>query len=288
MPKALINGVSLYYEVYGRGFPLVWIHEFAGDLRSWRYQADFFARDYQVVLYNARGYQPSDVPTDSHLYSQEQAAEDLSGLLQHLGIAEAHIGGHSMGGGVALQYSFTHPQRTRSLILAGIGTGSTDPVQFRLRCQEFAERLEVEGIESLRDYTRGPQRVQLQRKCPDVWQEFADQFMRLSPIGLAMTLRGVQGRRSSVFELETKLKALEMPALILTGDEDDPCLEPSLFLKRCMRRSGLAVFPQTGHTLPLEEPARFNRIVLEFLKAVEGNRWAEREAGIASSTLASS
>jgi len=288
MAKALINGVSLYYEVHGKGFPLVLLHEFAGDFRSWRYQTDFFANEYQVVLYNARGYPPSEVPVDPLPYNQEQAAEDLSGLLQHLGIAEAHLGAHSMGGGVALQFGFMHPERTRSLILAGTGTGSTDPAPFRRRCQELAQRLETEGIESLRDYPRGPQRVQLLRKSPAVWNEFADQFMRLSPLGLAMTLRTIQGSRPSVFAWEEKLRALETPTLILVGDEDDPCLEPSLFLKRCIRRSGLVVFPQTGHTLPLEEPKRFNQAVLEFLKAVESNRWAEREPGIASSTLVSS
>ena len=288
MAKALINGVSLYYEVHGKGFPFVLLHEFAGDFRSWRYQTDFFAKEYQVVLYNARGYPPSEIPVDPLPYNQEQAAEDLSGLLQHLGIAEAHLGGHSMGGGVALQFSFTHPERIRSLILAGVGTGSTDPAPFRRRCQEIAQRLETEGIESLRDYPRGPQRVQLLRKSPAVWNQFADQFMQFSPLGLAMTLRSIQGSRPSVFEWEEKLRALETPTLILVGDEDDPCLEPSLFLKRCIRRSGLVVFPQTGHTLLLEEPQRFNQTVLEFLKAVESNRWAEREPGIASSALVSS
>ena len=84
-----------------------------------------------------------------------------------------------MGGSVALEFSITHPQSTRSLILAGVGTGSTDPIPFRRKCEEFAARLEREGIESLRDYPRGPQRVQLLRKRPGVWQEFADQFMHL-------------------------------------------------------------------------------------------------------------
>jgi pimeloyl-ACP methyl ester carboxylesterase len=288
MPKAVINGASLYYEIHGSGDPLVFVHEFAGDLRSWRDQADFFARQYQVVLYNARGYPPSDVPTDSRSWSQEQAAEDLGGLLQHLGISRAHIAGHSMGGPVALQFSFTHPGSVCSLILAGVGTGSAEPGLFRRRCQEIAAELEAKGMEALKDYLRGPQRVQLLRKCPAVWQDFADQFMALSPGGLAVTLRAMQGSRPSIFELEAQLRAIDTPALIVVGDEDDPCLEPSLFLKRCIRRSGLVVFPQTGHTLPLEEPERFNREVFEFLKAVEGNCWQEREQGIASGSLVSS
>lgn len=288
MPKAMVNGASLYYEIHGSGDPLVFVHEFAGDLRYWRGQADFFARQYQVVLYNARGYPPSEIPSDSRSYSQQQAAEDLGGLLQHLGISRAHIAGHSMGGPVALQFNFTHPERVCSLILAAVGTGSTEPGPFRRRCQEIAAELEANGMEALKDYLRGPERVQLLRKRPAVWQEFADQFMALSPGGLAVTLRAIQASRPSIFELEAQLRAIETPALIVVGDEDDPCLEPSLFLKRCLRRSGLVVFPKTGHTLPLEEPERFNQEVLDFLKAVEANCWEEREQGIPSSSLVSS
>ena len=288
MPEAVINGASLYYEIHGSGDPLVLVHEFAGDLRSWRDQADFFAHHYQMVFYNARGYPPSDAPADWRLYSQQQAAEDLGGLLRHLGIPRAHIAGHSMGGPVALQFSFTHPESVSSLILAGVGTGSTEPGPFRRRSHAVAAELEAKGMEALKDYLRGPQRVQLLRKRPAVWQEFADQFMALSPAGLAVTLRAIQGSRPSLFELEPQLRAVQIPALILVGDEDDPCLEPSLFLKRCLRRSGLVVFPQTGHSLPLEEPERFNRETFEFLQAVESHCWQERQRGMASSSLVSS
>ncbi|MBI4479145.1 MAG: alpha/beta hydrolase [Acidobacteria bacterium] len=288
MPKAVINGASLYYEIHGSGSPLVLVHEFAGDLRYWRGAADFFARQYQVVLYNARGYPPSDVPADWRSYSQQQASEDLGGLLQQLGISRAHLVGHSMGGPVALQFCFTHPERVRSLILAGVGTGSVEPGLFRSRCQQIATELEAIGMEALKDYLRGPERVQLLRKRPAVWQEFADQFMGLSPGGLAVTLRSIQGSRPSIFEWEEQVRAIQAPAFIVVGDEDDPCLDPSLFLKRCLRRSGLVVFPKTGHTLPLEEPDRFHREVLEFLKAVDGNCWEERQQGIPSSSLVAS
>ena len=287
MPQAVINGASIYYEISGSGDPLVLVHEFAGDLRSWKNQASFFAPSRQVIRYNARGYPPSEVPSDARHYSQEQAADDLASLLKHLGIAQAHIAGHSMGGTVALQFGLTHPQSTRSLILVGVGTGSADPIPFRRRCEEIAADLEARGMESLRDYVRGPQRVQFMRKNPAAWKEFADQFWKLPPAGLAMTLRAIQGRRPSVFEFETKLKELAAPTLIVVGDEDDPCLEPSLFLKRCIRKSGLIVFPQTGHTVPLEEPERLNQEVAAFLKAVESHQWAEREEGVAASTLLS-
>ncbi len=279
MPKALINGVNLYYEVHGEGFPLIWSHEFAGDLRSWETQVRFFTRRYQVVVYNARGYPPSDVPTDLDSYSQEHSVEDLRGLLQHLGIERAHIGGLSMGGSTALNFGLTYPHMARSLIVAGTGTGSTDPELFRKRLDEFARCFETQGMAGMADYTRGPQRVQLLRKDPKGWREFADCFSQHSGVGSALTFRGIQGRRPPIFDLGEKLRALDVPTLILVGDEDDPCIEPSFFMKRCISRSGLVVFPQAGHTINLEDPDLFNRTVLDFLTAVEMGKWAKRDPG---------
>ena len=189
MPKALINGVNLYYEVHGEGYPLVWCHEFAGDYRSWETQVRFFTRRYQVVTYNARGYPPSDVPSDLDAYSQEQAVEDLDGLLRHLGIEQAHIGGLSMGGNVALNFGLTYPQKAKTLIVAGTGTGSTDPDAFRKRAGEFADQMEAGGMQAMAGYTGGPARVQLLRKDPRGWKEFADQFFEHSPLGSALTFR---------------------------------------------------------------------------------------------------
>ena len=285
MPKALINGVNLYYEVHGDGFPLVWSHEFAGDYRSWEAQVRFFSRRYRVITYSARGYPPSDVPVDPDAYSQETAVEDLRGLLAHLGVQRAHVGGLSMGGNVALNFGLTHPTMASSLIVAGTGAGSTDPASFRQRVNESARRMEAEGMAGMSDYTRGPARVQLQRKDPQGWQEFVDQFLQHSNVGSALTFRGVQGRRPPIFDLEPRLRSLDVPTLIMFGDEDDACIEPGVFMKRCIAKSGLVVFPQAGHAINLEEPDLFNRAVLDFLTAAEAGKWAERDAGLASGSL---
>lgn len=98
MPKARVNGVNLFYEEVGRGTPLLFVHEFAGDYRSWRPQVEFFARRYRTITFNARGYPPSDVPEESSAYSQQHAVDDMKGLLDHLAIGKAHICGLSMGG----------------------------------------------------------------------------------------------------------------------------------------------------------------------------------------------
>ncbi len=278
MPEALINGVKLYYEVTGQGFPLVWCHEFAGGHESWEPQVRFFSRRYQVITYNARGYPPSEVPSDPGAYSQEQSIADLHGLLRHLGIQQAYIGGLSMGGNVALNFGLTHPEMARALIVAATGSGSTNPEQFQQDGMEMARRLESDGMEAVAEvYAQGPTRVQLLRKDPRGWEEFKRGLVSHSGTGSAHVFRGVILRRRTIFALEESLQALDVPTLIMTGDEDEPCIEPAVFMKRHIPRSGLVVFPQSGHAINLEEPDLFNRAVLDFLTAVEADRWATRD-----------
>ncbi len=278
MPTASISGVKLYYEVAGRGVPLVWAHEFGGDHESWDPQARFFSRGYQVITYNARGYPPSDVPKDPAAYSQEQAVEDLRGLLNHLGIEQAYIGGLSMGGTTTLSFGIAYPEMAKGLIVAGAGTGSTDPQRLASEAQEFAARIEGEGMEVWgASYAEGPTRVQFRRKDPKGWELFRRGVMGHSAVGSALTFRGVQARRPSIFALEPALRKLQVPTLIVVGDEDDPCVEPAIFMKRHIPKSGLVVVPQTGHTVNLEEPDLFNSVVLDFILAVEADRWGERE-----------
>lgn len=275
-----MNGVDLYYEVAGEGFPLVWSHELGGASESWDAQVRFFSRYYQVITYNDRGYPPSGVPTDPSAYSQEQSVEDLYRLLQHLGMKQAYVGGLSMGGGLALSFGLAYPDMAKGLIVAGAGTGATDPKRFSKECNAFADRLDNEGIEGwARDYADGPTRRQLKRKDPKGWERFRDGLLAHSALGTALTLRGVQGKRTSILALEQELLQLQVPTLIVVGDEDDPCLEPALFMKRRIPRSGIVVLPQSGHTVNLEEPELFNKAVLDFLVAIEDNRWQGRDEG---------
>ena len=285
MPFAQVNGLRLYYEEHGSGFPLVWSHEFAGDYRSWKPQAQFFSRRYRVIAYNARGYPPSDVPQSLDDYTQEAAVEDLRGLLEFLGIERAHIGGLSMGGNVALNFGLTHPEMAESLIVAGTGSGSTDPEGFRRNVTRRSEMMRAGGMEAMGDYSNSPTRVQLLRKDPLGYEEFRQGFLEHSALGSALTFAGVQGRRPPIFDLEDKMRALDVPTLIMTGDEDEPCIEPSVFMKRCIPRSGLVVMPQAGHAINLEDPDSFNRAVLDFLTAVEQGAWATREWGDESGSL---
>src|SRR6201997_760291 len=227
------DGVRLYYEETGSGTPVVFVHEFADDCRGFEPQIRYFARRYRCIAYNARGYPPSDVPHEPERYSQGHARDDIRSVLDALGIDKAHIVGLSMGGFATLHFGFTYPERARSLVVAGCGYGAEPGKreQFAAEAEAVADAFEHQPAEAAKSYALGPTRVQFQNKDPRGWQEFADQFSEQSTEVSARTLRGVQARRPSLYELVDKMQAMTTPTLVITGDEDWPFLEPALLMK---------------------------------------------------------
>src|ERR1044071_8308195 len=245
------DGVKLYYEETGKGIPIVFIHEFAGDVRSWEQQVRHFSKYYRCITFNARGYPPSDVPKDQEKYSQERARDDIRAVLDALKIDKAHIVGLSMGGFAALHFGFTYPERARSLVVGGCGYGASPDkrAQFAEETEAAARRFEEIGMSKAAiGYASAPSRVQFQNKDPRGWKEFADQLAGNSTQGSALTMRGGQKRRPSLFDLVEQMKTITAPTLIITGDEDWPCLEPALLMKRTISTAGLVVLPNSGHT----------------------------------------
>jgi pimeloyl-ACP methyl ester carboxylesterase len=270
----LSGGIELFYEVSGAGPPLVFSHEFGGDYRSWTPQVRFFDRWYRCVTYNHRGFPPSSVPTDLDAYTQDLLVDDLLGLLDHLELEQAHLVGLSMGGNVVLNLALRRPERCRSIVVAGTGSGSTNRDQWLRDTERNAELLLTRGMQAFIDsYAFGSTRLPLRRKDPHGWQEFLQQFAEHSALGSGLTQRGVLARRPTIFALEPELDQLRVPTLIAIGDEDEPCVEPALFMVRHIRDAGLLVLPRTGHALNLEEPAAFNTAVRTFLQDVESGRW---------------
>lgn len=281
MPYATTtDAVRLYYEEAGDGDVLIFVHEYAGDLRSWEPQIRFFSRRYRCVAFNARGFPPSDVPADQSMYSQKHACDDVLAIVDHLGIESAHIVGLSMGGFAVLHFGLEYPQRARSLVVAGCGYGAEGDKreQFQEEVEAAAQLIEQSSGEAFAArYSEGPTRVQFQNKDPRGWLEFREQLAEHSMQGAALTMRGVQKARPSIFDLEDRMRRLTVPTLIVTGDEDDPCLLPNIFMKRTIPSAALNVFPNSGHTINLEEPDRFNSVVAEFLTQVSAGRWPMRD-----------
>lgn len=280
MPYVDANGVKLYYEEAGRGIPIVFVHEFADDLHSWEAQIRYFSRRYRCIAFNARGYAPSDVPKAVSKYSQVIATDDIAAVMRHLKIRKAHIIGCSMGGYATIHFGLRYARMALSLTAIGAGYGS-DPdkrAQFMRDTEIMAQRFEELGTAAaIKPYQVGPARVQFQNKDPRGFAHFCAEFAKHSALGSANTLRGVQAKRPTIYSLERGLRKLKVPLHVVSGDEDNLCLEPGLFIKRVCPSAWFTVVANTGHAVNREEPDLFNRMTAEFLAGVDAGRWKPRD-----------
>ena len=278
------DGTKLYYEEAGRGTPVVFVHEYAGDYRTWEPQMRYFSRFHRCVTYSQRGYPPSDVPDDAAKYGQDILRDDVIALMDALKIDKAHIVGHSMGAATALHVGIHFPQRCISVTAAGCGYGSSpDPKVVeasRAASRETgrmfaAEGMEVAGTRYADGATRQPQKY----KDPRGYAHFVKMLTEHSALGHSMTMLHVQAKRPTLWDMEADLKKFTPPLLVLVGDEDDWCLDASVFLKRTVPTAGLVVIPRSGHTITSEEPAAFNAALADLIAAAEAGRWLAHKPG---------
>jgi pimeloyl-ACP methyl ester carboxylesterase len=279
------DGTRLYYEEVGTGSPVVFVHEFAGDYRTWEPQLRYFTRSHRCITFSQRGYPPSDVPQDPARYSQDIARDDVLAILDGLGIEKAHIVGHSMGGYTALHLGIHAPQRCISVVAAGVGWGSLPDAQrakeMKLQAAETGKMFAEEDIKSsAAKYADAPMRQAHKNKDPRGWSEFARMLSEHSAVGHSLTMFGVQLKRPTLWEMESDLKRFAPPLLVIVGDEDEPCLEGSFFLKRTAPTAALLVIPRTGHNVTSEEPAAFNAALADLFPAAESGRWLAHKKAI--------
>jgi pimeloyl-ACP methyl ester carboxylesterase len=282
------DGIQLHIEDCSSGQPIIFVHEFGGDQRSWEPQVRFFSRRYRCVTFNARGYPPSHVPEDIEYYSQVRAVDDVRDVMDHLDIDRAHIVGLSMGGFAALHFGLTYPERALSLVVAGAGYGAEKEYEsyFRAVSNDVADQFEAQGCEKFsHTYGMAASRIPFLLKDPRGWKEFRETLADRSAKGSANTMRGVQAQRPSIYDLKDDMQRMQVPVLIVVGDEDDHCLQPGLFMKKSIPASGLHILPKTGHTINLEEPDAFNRSIADFLSMVEAGKWLPRDVRSQSSEI---
>jgi pimeloyl-ACP methyl ester carboxylesterase len=282
------DGVRLYFEETGSGVPVILVHEFAGDLRSWEPQMRHFGKRYRAIAYNARGFPPSDVPESVSAYSQARAADDILAVLDHIGERKAHIVGLSMGGFAALHFGLRHPERALSLCIGGCGYGAEPDKRetFRAEADLIANMIRTEGMPAFAErYAYGPTRVQYENKDPRGHAEFKAMLAEHSAVGSANTQQGVQKERPSLYALVEEMKRITLPTLIITGDEDWPCLLPGILMKQSIPSAALAVIPNSGHAINIEEPEAYNRIVGDFISQVESGRWPLRDPRAVSASI---
>ncbi|HUL87140.1 MAG TPA: alpha/beta hydrolase [Pseudolabrys sp.] len=272
------DGTRLYYEEAGSGSPVIFVHEYAGDYRTWEMQMRFFSRAHRCITYSQRGYPPSDVPSVSAKYSQDIARDDVVAIMDALEVDKAHVVGHSMGAYTALHVGIRVPARCISVVAAGCGWGSTPDAKKREEMKALAaetgKMFVEEGIASAAaKYADAPMRQAQKNKDPRGYAEFARMLSEHSAEGHAQIMFNLQLKRPTLWEMETALKKFAVPLLIIVGDEDEPCIDGSVFLKRTVPTAGLLMIPRTGHNVPTEEPAAFNAALADLFAAAEAGRW---------------
>ena len=279
MPYIQSDGARLYYEEAGAGTPIVFAHEFSGDIWSWEKQIQHFSRRYRCIAFNARGYPPSEVPASLSRYSHQHAVDDVAVVMRHLGVGKAHIIGCSMGSRTTLDFGLTYPRMAMSLTMIGIGSGG-DPRNKAafLRETEARARLYEQGglAVVLKGLSKAGNRVRLKRKNPRAFEDFRRRFMQHSAQGCANIIRRVQGRRVSLFSMEKPLRALKVPAHVIVGDEDPGAIDSGLFMKEISPAVQLSIVPSTGHLVNLEEPDLLHRLTEDFFALVESKHWRPR------------
>ena len=254
MPKALINGINLYYEDNGSGFPVIFGHGFAGTTKSWDGQVAAFSKRYRFITYDMRGHGQTDAPEDLTRYTLDIVVEDIYQLLSHLGIQKVILGGLSLGGYVAIHFYNQHPDMIAAIILMDTGPGyrssekAKDWNQNRTDCAKVLETQGMKGFMeseySKLDYYTTP-----------------DVMMTLNPKGLANVCRGVM---MNPWGLDI-LPSIQVPAIIICGEQDEGYLAATDYMAQKIPGAKKVIVVDADHGVNIDQPLFFESIVLDFL-----------------------
>ena len=193
-----------------------------------------------------------------------------------------------MGGFATLHFGLRHPPRALSLCIGGCGYGAELDKReiFRAEADMIAAMIRSEGMTAFAErYAYGPTRVQYENKDPAATPNSRAMLAEHSASGSANTQQGVQKERPSLYTLVEEMRRITVPTLIITGDEDWPCLVPGILMKQNIPSAALAVMPNSGHAINIEEPEEYNRIVGDFLAQVESGRWPSRDPRAVSTSI---
>jgi pimeloyl-ACP methyl ester carboxylesterase len=279
MPYARTDDrVRIYYEEHGRGAPIVLAYGIGGDTRSWDTNVSALAARFRVILWDPRGHGKSESPADPTRYSFSRWALDLRDVLDHLSIRRANVGGLSLGAGIATRFALLHPARVRSLIVSDSASAAGVPLSHDdliMRAQSIKVVLE-QGLDAMAEFAMraNPNTVARLRLDPGAKAEVYAKYRELSATGYANSLRALIG----MDHVTDRLPGIRVPTLLIAGD-CDPSLPAMRMMHRKVRGSTLVVLPDASHFSNREQPAAWNRAVLDFLDAHGHVTGARRAAG---------
>jgi pimeloyl-ACP methyl ester carboxylesterase len=273
MPYARTDDrVRIYYEEHGSGTPLVLAYGIGGNTDMWDTNTPALAARHRVVLWEPRGHARSDSPADPARYSFQRWALDLRDLLDHLGIRRAHVGGLSLGAGIATRFALRHPGRVRSLVVTNSSSASGLPLSVEnlvMRARSVEISL-TQGMDAMAEYAMAtnPNLVARLALDPGAKAEFYAEYRRLTPVGYANSCRAL----IAMDHITADLPRLARHPVLLLGGDRDPSLGPMRVMHRKIRGSKLVVLSPVSHFANRDQPAAWNRAVLDFLARCDGRR----------------
>ena len=279
MPYARTDdGIRIYYEEHGReGTPLVLAYGIGGNTEMWDVNVPALSARHRLVLWEPRGHARSGSPEDPARYSFARWALDLRDVLDHCGIRRAHVGGLSLGAGIATRFTLRFPGRVRSLLVTNSSSASGLPLSVDnivMRAQSIKITLE-QGMDAMAEFAMqaNPNLVERLKIDPAAKSEFYEEYRHLTPAGYANSLRALL----AMDHITDQLPRIRVPVLLIGGDRD-PSLEPMKVMHRKIRGSKLVVLSPASHFANRDQPDAWNRAALDFLAKVDGKR-VRRSAG---------
>jgi 3-oxoadipate enol-lactonase len=269
MPYARTDDrVRIYYEEHGEGTPLVLAYGIGGNVDMWDTNRDALAAEHRLVLWEPRGHDRSDSPGDPTRYSFAHWVRDLRAVMDHLGLRRAHVGGLSLGAGIATRFALRHPGRVRSLLVTNSASAvglPLSPAALVMRARSIEVTLE-QGMDAMAEFamTTNPNVAERVRLDPKAREEILDYYRRLTPVGYANALRAL----IAMDYITDRLPELRMPVLLIGGDRD-PALEPMKVMHRRVKGSKLVVLSPASHFANRDQPEAWNRAALDFLRRVD-------------------
>ena len=248
MPSLDCDGVKLHYEDDGAGPAVLLTHGFGASTGMWQGQVTVFANRYRLIRWDMRGHGGSGCPDDAALYSQPRTVDDIAAILNHLGIDKAVIGGHSLGGFMALAFHARYPERVQALFLQGCGPGYRNPearAQWNERAESRARTLEAGGLAVL----GGGAEVKVSQHG--------------TAQGLANAARGMLSQVDAT--VIDSLPGISVPTLIIIGDADTPYLQGADYMANRIPGAEHIVVPGAGHGVNVEKPDVVNAALEAFL-----------------------
>jgi 3-oxoadipate enol-lactonase len=260
VPELVTNGVRLHYEDYGAGAPVVLAHGLGGTAADiWKKVIAPLAEEFRVVAYDLRGSGTSDVPAGQ--YSVEQLADDLARVVDHLELGRVGLIGHSLGGGIALQYAATRPGNVAAVV--GVGAVCRLPEQGREAMETRAQTVEAEGMVNVAVTvaTNGLD-VTFREAHPDELQEFISLLASNDPTGYA-----AQCRALVAMDVAARLGDVSAPVLLVGGDHD-LASPPAMNQENAARLATAEVLelPDCAHIVPWEKPGELLDAARSFLR----------------------